>query len=148
MGNVIQLHRVFSAPPERVYQAFLDPDALVKWMAPHGFTVKIHYLHAVEGGDYKISFKNFSTGSQHTFSGIYHELVPNERIRYSDQFDDFHLQGQIEMQIELKSTMVGTELFITQSGIPELIPVAACYLGWQESLQLLSLLVNPNIPDH
>ncbi|WP_173913044.1 SRPBCC family protein [Acinetobacter sp. Marseille-Q1618] len=147
MGNTIQLHRVFSAPPERVYKAFLDPDALVKWMAPHGFTAQVQHLEARVGGTYKMSFTNFSTGTSHSFGGTYQELIPNQRIRYTDQFDDPNLQGEIEMLIELKAVMVGTEVTITQSGIPAVIPTEACYLGWQESLQLLSLLVNPNIPD-
>lgn len=147
MGNTIQLHRVFSAPPERVYKAFLDPDALVKWMAPHGFTAQVQHLEARVGGTYKMSFTNFSTGTSHSFGGTYQELIPNQRIRYTDQFDDPNLQGEIEMLIELKAVMVGTEVIITQSGIPAVIPTEACYLGWQESLQLLSLLVNPNIPD-
>ena len=147
MGNKIQLHRVFSAPPERVYKAFLDPDALVKWMAPHGFTAQVQHLEARVGGTYKMFFTNFSTGTSHSFGGTYQELIPNQRIRYTDQFDDPNLQGEIEMLIELKAVMVGTEVTITQSGIPAVIPTEACYLGWQESLQLLSLLVNPNIPD-
>ena len=148
MGNTIQLHRVFSAPPERVYNAFLDPDALVKWMAPHGFTAKVQHLDACVGGSCQMSFTNFSTGTCHSFGGIYQELIPQQRIRYTDQFDDPDLEGEIEMLIELKAVIVGTEVTITQSGIPEAIPVEACYLGWQESLQLLSLLVNPSIPDH
>lgn len=147
MGNTVRLHRVFSAPPERVYKAFLDPDALVKWMAPHGFTAQVQHLEARVGGTYKMSFTNFSTGTSHSFGGTYQELIPNQRIRYTDQFDDPNLQGEIEMLIELKAVMVGTEVTITQSGIPAVIPTEACYLGWQESLQLLSLLVNPNIPD-
>lgn len=147
MGNSIQLHRVFSAPPERVYKAFLDPDALVKWMAPHGFTAHVECLDARVGGTYRMSFTNFSTDTSHAFGGTYQELIPNQRIRYIDQFDDPNLQGEIEMLIELKAVMVGTEVTITQSGIPDVIPAEACYLGWQESLQLLSLLVNPNIPD-
>lgn len=147
MSNTIQLHRVFSAPPERVYKAFLDPNALVKWMAPHGFTAQVQHLDACVGGTYKMSFTNFSTGTYHSFSGTYQELIPNQRIRYTDQFDDPSLQGEIEVLIELKAVMVGTEVTITQSGIPAVIPTEACYLGWQESLQLLALLVNPNIPD-
>lgn len=147
MGNSIQLHRVFSAPPERVYKAFLDPDALVKWMAPHGFTAHVEYLDAHVGGTYRMSFTNFSTDTSHAFGGTYQELIPNQRIRYTDQFDDPNMRGEIEMLIELKAVMVGTEVTITQSGIPDVIPAEACYLGWQESLQLLSLLVNPNISD-
>ena len=147
MSNTVKLHRVFSAPPERVFKAFIDPDALVKWMAPYGFTAKVHHLDAKVGGTYKMSFRNFSTGSSHGFSGTYHELVPNQLLRYTDQFDDPNLSGQIEVIIQLKAVSVRTEVNITQSGIPDVIPVEACYLGWQESLQLLALLVNPEIPD-
>lgn len=147
MSNTVKLHRVFSAPPERVYKAFLDPDALVKWMPPHGFTAKIHHMDATEGGSYRMSFTNFSAGSIHSFGGTYAELIPNQRIRYFDRFDNPELAGEIEVIIEIKSVLVGTEVNITQSGIPEVIPVEACYLGWQESLQLLGLLVNPTIPD-
>ncbi len=147
MSNTVKIHRVFSAPPERVYKAFLDPDALVKWMAPHGFTAKVHHLDAKVGGTYKMSFTNFSTGSTHAFGGTYVELIPHQLIRYTDIFDDPNLTGQIEMTIELKAVLVGTEVHITQSGLPDVIPVEACYLGWQESLQLLALLVNPSIPD-
>ncbi|WP_312159908.1 SRPBCC family protein [Acinetobacter sp.] len=146
-SNTVKLHRVFSAPPERVFKAFIDPDALVKWMAPHGFTAKVHHLDAKVGGTYKMSFSNFSTGSSHSFGGTYHEIIPNQLLRYSDQFDDPNLPGNIEVTIQLKAVSVGTELHITQSGIPDVIPVEACYLGWQESLQLLSLLVSPEIPD-
>jgi len=147
MSNMINLHRVFSASPERVYRAFLDPDALVKWMPPHGFTAKIHHMDAQEGGSYHMSFTNFSTGTTHSFGGIYKELILNQRIRYCDQFDHPELAGEIEILIEIKAVLVGAEVNITQSGIPDAIPVAACYLGWQESLQLLGLLVNPSIPD-
>ncbi|OTG83924.1 SRPBCC family protein [Acinetobacter sp. ANC 4648] len=147
MTNTIRLHRIFSAPPERVYRAFLDPDALVKWMAPHGFTAKVDHLNAHVGGSYKMSFTNFSTGSTHAFGGTYIELIPNQRIRYTDQFDDPNLIGQVEMSIELKAVLMGTEVNIIQSGLPDVIPIEACYLGWQESLQLLALLVNPSIPD-
>ncbi len=146
-SNTVKLHRVFSAPPERVFKAFIDPDALVKWMAPHGFTAKVHHLDAKVGGTYKMSFSNFSTGSSHSFGGTYHEIIPNQLLRYSHQFDDPNLPGNIEVTIQLKAVSVGTELHITQSGIPDVIPVEACYLGWQESLQLLSLLVSPEIPD-
>lgn len=147
MSNKVELHRVFSAPPERVYKAFLDPDAIVKWMPPHGFTAKVHQMDATVGGSYRMSFTNFSTGSVHSFGGTYVELIPNQSIRYFDQFDNPELAGEIEVKIELKSVLVGTEVRITQTGIPEMIPVEACYLGWQESLQLLGLLVNPTIPD-
>ena len=147
MSNTVKLHRVFSAPPERVYKAFLDPDALVKWMPPHGFTAKLHQMDATVGGSYRMSFTNFSTGTTHSFGGTYAELIPNQRIRYFDRFDNPELAGEIEVIIEIKGVLVGTEVNITQSGIPKVIPVEACYLGWQESLQLLGLLVNPTIPD-
>jgi uncharacterized protein YndB with AHSA1/START domain len=147
MSNTVKLHRVFSAPPERVYKAFLDPDAIVKWMPPHGFTAKLHQMDATVGGSYRMSFTNFSTGTIHSFGGTYAELIPNQRIRYFDRFDNPELAGEIEVVIEIKGVLVGTEVNITQSGIPKVIPVEACYLGWQESLQLLGLLVNPTIPD-
>ncbi|BAP35731.1 SRPBCC family protein [Acinetobacter guillouiae] len=147
MSNTVKLHRVFSAPPERVYKAFLDPDAIVKWMPPHGFTAKLHQMDATVGGSYRMSFTNFSTGTIHSFGGTYAELIPNQRIRYFDRFDNPELAGEIEVIIEIKGVLVGTEVNITQSGIPKVIPVEACYLGWQESLQLLGLLVNPTIPD-
>ncbi|MFD1438747.1 SRPBCC family protein [Acinetobacter terrae] len=147
MPNTVKLHRVFSAPPERVFKAFIDPDALVKWMAPHGFTAKVHHLDAKVGGTYKMSFSNFSTGTSQSFGGTYHEIIPNQLLRYTDQFDDPNLPGQIEVTIQLNPVSVGTEVYITQSGIPDVIPVEACYLGWQESLQLLTLLVTPEIPD-
>lgn len=147
MPNTVKLHRVFSAPPERVFKAFIDPDALVKWMAPHGFTAKVHHLDAKLGGTYKMSFSNFSTGSSQSFGGTYHEIIPNQLLRYTDQFDDPNLPGNIEVTIQLNSVSVGTEVHITQSGIPDVIPAEACYLGWQESLQLLTLLVTPEIPD-
>ncbi|NNG80803.1 SRPBCC family protein [Acinetobacter sp. ANC 5378] len=147
MPNTVKLHRVFSAPPERVFKAFIDPDALVKWMAPHGFTAKVHHLDAKVGGTYKMSFSNFSTSSSQSFAGTYHEIIPNQLLRYTDQFDDPNLPGQIEVTIQFNPVSVGTEVYITQSGIPDVIPVEACYLGWQESLQLLTLLVTPEIPD-
>ena len=147
MSNTVKLHRVFSAPPERVYKAFLDQDAIVKWMPPHGFTAKLHQMDATVGGSYRMSFTNFSTGTTHSFGGTYAELIPNQRIRYFDRFDNPELAGEIEVIIEIKGVLVGTEVNITQSGIPKVIPVEACYLGWQESLQLLGLLVNPTIPD-
>lgn len=147
MSNTVKLHRVFSAPPERVYKAFLDPDAIVKWMPPHGFTAKLHQMDATVGGSYRMSFTNFSTGTTHSFGGTYAELIPNQRIRYFDRFDNPELAGEIEVIIEIKGVLVGTEVNITQLGIPKVIPVEACYLGWQESLQLLGLLVNPTIPD-
>ena len=147
MPNTVKIHRVFNAPPERVFKAFIDPDALVKWMAPNGFTAKVHHLEAKVGGTYKMSFNNFSNGSSQSFGGTYHELIPNQLLRYTDQFDDPNLPGQIEVIIQLNPVSVGTEVNITQSGIPDVIPVEACYLGWQESLQLLTLLITPEIPD-
>lgn len=146
-SNTVKLHRVLSAPTERVFKAFIDPDALVKWMAPHGFTAKVHHLDAKVGGSYKMSFSNFSTGSSHSFAGTYHEIIPNQLLRYTDQFDDPNFPGNIEVVIQFKAVSVGTEVHITQSGIPDVIPVEACYLAWQESLQRLTLLVTPEIPD-
>lgn len=147
MPSTVKLHRVFTAPPERVFRAFIDPDALVKWMAPHGFTAIVHHLDAKVGGSYKMSFSNFTTGTSQSFGGTYHEIMPNQLLRYTDQFDDPNLPGQIEVTIQLHPVSVGTEVHITQSGIPDVIPAEACYLGWQESLQLLTLLVNAEIPD-
>ena len=147
MSGTVRLHRVLNAPPERVFKAFLDPDALVKWMAPHGFTAKVHHLDPQVGGSYKMSFTNFSTGHSHSFSGKYIEILPNLLLRYTDQFDDPDLPGEIQMTIELKPVLVGTEVNITQAGLPDVIPVEACYLGWQESLYLFSLLVEAEIPD-
>ena len=147
MSGTVRLHRVLNAPPERVFKAFLDPDALVKWMAPHGFTAKVHHLDPQVGGSYKMSFTNFSTGHSHSFSGKYIEIVPNQLLRYTDQFDDPDLPGEIQMTIELKPVLVGTGVNITQAGLPDVIPVEACYLGWQESLYLFSLLVEAEIPD-
>ncbi len=147
MPSTIRLHRVLNTKPERLYRAFLDPDALVKWMAPHGFTAKVHQMDAKVGGGYKMSFKNFSTGSSHSFGGEYLELVPNQRIRHTDKFDDPNLPGTMTVTVELKQVSVGTELHITQEGVPDAIPAEACYLGWQESLTLLKQLVEPEIPD-
>ena len=146
--NTIRLHRVLRATPERVYRAFLDPEAKVKWLPPHGFTGKIHHLDAKVGGTYKMSFTNFTTGKSHTFGGTYVELTPHERIRYTDQFDDPNLPGNMQVTIELKKVLCGTELNITQEGVPAVIPAEMCYLGWQESLVLLAQLVEPEIPDH
>jgi uncharacterized protein YndB with AHSA1/START domain len=147
MPSTIRLHRVFTAPPERVYRAFLDPEALVKWMAPHGFTAKVHQMDARVGGSYKMSFKNFTTGNGHSFGGKYLELVPNERIRHTDEFDNPGLPGTMTVTVTFKKVLVGTELNIVQEGVPDVIPAEACYLGWQESLMLLAQLVNPEIPD-
>ena len=145
-AGTVRLHRVLRAKPERVYRAFLDADAMAKWLPPHGFTGKVHELDAKVGGRYRMSFTNFSTGSSHSFGGEYLELVPNERIRHTDTFDDPNLKGEMVTTITLKPVSVGTELSIVQEGIPEMIPVEACYLGWQESLTLLAQLAEPEIP--
>lgn len=145
--NTIRLHRVLRAAPERVYRAFLDADAKAKWLPPHGFTGKVHHLDAKVGGTYKMSFTNFTTGSTHTFGGTYLELVPHELIRYNDKFDDTNLPGEMQVTIVLKKVLCGTELSITQEGVPAVIPAEMCYLGWQESLLLLAQLVEPEIPD-
>jgi len=144
--NTVRLHRVLRAPPARVYKAFLDADAMAKWLPPHGFTGKVHHLDAKVGGTYKMSFTNFSTGNGHSFGGKFVELVPNERIRHTDKFDDPNLPGEMTTTVSLKKVLVGTEVSIVQEGIPEAIPVEACYLGWQESLTLLAQLVEPEIP--
>ena len=146
MPSTIKLHRVFKAAPERVYRAFLDPDAMAKWLPPHGFTGKVHSIDARVGGRYKMSFRNHSTGSSHSFGGEYLELVPNERIVHTDAFDDGP-PGTMKTTITLKEVMVGTEVNIVQEGVPDAIPAEACYLGWGESLQLLQQLVEPEIPD-
>jgi uncharacterized protein YndB with AHSA1/START domain len=147
MPGTVRLHRVLKTTPEKLYRAFLDPEAMVKWLPPHGFTGKVHSIDARVGGRYKMSFKNFSTGNGHSFGGEYLELVPNERIVHTDVFDDTNLPGRMKVTIVLKKVMVGTELNIVQEGIPDVIPVEACYLGWQESLTLLTQLVEPEIPD-
>ena len=145
--NTIKLHRVLKAPPERVYRAFLDAGAMCKWLPPNGFTGQVHHLEAKVGGTYKMSFTNFSTGQSHSFGGEYLELVPNERIRNSDRFDDPNMPGEMQNTITLKKVSVGTELNIVQEGVPAFIPAEACYLGWQESLKLLAQLVEAEIPD-
>lgn len=145
--NTVRLHRVLRAPPERVYQAFLAADAVVKWLPPNGFTCKVHELDPKVGGSHKMSFTNFSTGQSHSFGGKYLELVPGERLRYSDRFDDPNLPGEMTTTITLKKVSVGTELNVVQEGLPEAIPPEACYLGWQESLVLLGKLVEPEIPN-
>jgi uncharacterized protein YndB with AHSA1/START domain len=147
MSNVVRLHRVLRAPPERVYRAFLDPDAMVKWLPPHGYTGKVHHMDARVGGSHRMSFTNFSTGGSHAFGGRYVELTPHERIRYTDQFDDPAMPGEMQVTISLAAVACGTELTITQEGIPAAIPLEFCYLGWQESLSLLAHLVEPEIPD-
>jgi uncharacterized protein YndB with AHSA1/START domain len=146
-GNTVKLHRVLRAKPERVYRAFIDADAMAKWLPPNGFTGKVHEMNARVGGRYKMSFTNFTTGNSHSFGGEFLELVENKRLRYSDKFDDPNLPGEMETTIDITEVSVGTELNIVQSGIPEMIPAEACYLGWQESLNLLTLLVEAEIPD-
>jgi len=148
MPNTVRFHRVLRAAPEKVYRAFLDADAMVKWLPPNGFTAKVHQMDAKVGGTYRMSFTNFSTGRSHSFGGEYRELVPQERIRYTDRFDDPNLPGEMQTTIALKPVSSGTELNIVQEGIPDVIPAEACYLGWQESLTLLAKLVEVDIPDH
>jgi uncharacterized protein YndB with AHSA1/START domain len=145
--NTIRLHRVLRAPPERVYRAFLDADALTKWIPPNGFTGKVHHMDAKVGGSYRMSFTNFTTGKSHSFGGDYLELKPNERIRHTDKFDDPNLPGVMQVTITLTKVSCGTELSIVQEGVPAIIPAEACYLGWQESLTLLGKLVEAEIPD-
>ena len=145
--GTVRLHRVLNAPPERVYRAFLDPDANAKWLPPNGFTCKVHKLDAKVGGSYRMTFTNFSTGNGQSFGGTYQELVPGERIKYSDRFEDPSLPGEMTTTITLKAVSVGTDVQIVQEGIPAVIPVEACYLGWQESLVLLGKLVEAEIPD-
>lgn len=147
-ANTVKLHRVLASKPERVYRAFLDPNALVKWLPPHGFTCKVHQSEPRVGGSYKMSFTNFSTGSTHSFGGKYLELVPNEKLRYTDKFDDPNLPGEMQTTVTLRAVPVGVEVNIVQEGLPDAIPLEACYLGWQESLELLELLVVPEIPDN
>ena len=147
MPSTVQFHRVVRATPERVYRAFLDADAKAKWLPPHGFTGKVHHLDARVGGTYKMSFTNFTSGKSHSFGGTYLELVPNERLRWTDRFDDPNLPGEMTVTVRLKKVSVGTEVTIVQEGIPDAIPAEACVLGWQESLTLLTQLVEPEIPD-
>jgi uncharacterized protein YndB with AHSA1/START domain len=147
MPNTIRLHRVFHATPERIYRAFLDPDAMAKWLPPNGFTGKVHHVDARVGGTYRMSFTNFSSGHSHSFGGEYLELVPNERIRHTDVFDDPNLPGTMVTTIVLTKVSVGTGVSIVQEGVPDVIPAEACYLGWQESLALLTLLVEPELQD-
>ena len=145
--HTVQLHRVLATSPEKLYRAFLEPDAIVKWLPPNGFTCKVHQMEAKVGGTYKMSFSNFTTGNSHSFGGKYLELVPGQRIRYTDKFDDPNLPGEMITTIELKKVLCGTELSILQTGLPEVIPTEMCYLGWQESLMLLAKLVEPEIKD-
>lgn len=145
--GTVRLHRVLAAKPEKVYRAFLDADALARWLPPYGFTAKVHHMDAKVGGTFRMSFTNFTTGKSHTFGGDYLELVPHERIRYTDKFDDPNLPGVMAVTVTLKAVSVGTEINIEQTGIPAVIPQEACYLGWQQSLAQLTLLVEPDIPN-
>ena len=144
--GTVRFHRVLRASPERIYRAFLDADAMAKWLPPYGFTCKVHHMDARLGGSFRMSFTNFSSGHRHSFVGVYHELVPHSRLRYSDKFDDPNLPGEMEVTVLLKQVSCGTEVDIVQSGIPALIPTEMCYLGWQESLAQLACLVEPVIP--
>jgi uncharacterized protein YndB with AHSA1/START domain len=146
-SGTIRLHRVLRAPPDRIYRAFLDADAMAKWLPPYGFTCKVHQLDAKVGGTYKMSFTNFTSGHGHSFGGQYRELEPSKKIRYTDSFDDPNLPGEMQTTVTLKQVSCGTELEIVQEGVPEAIPVEMCYLGWQESLTQLAHLVEPEIPD-
>ena len=146
--NSIQLHRILTASPEKIYRAFTTADAMARWLPPNGFTCKVHELDARVGGKHRMSFTNFTTGQVIAFGGEYLELIPGERLRYTDRFDDPNLPGQMEVTVTLKAVSVGTEISIVQSGIPDVIPVEACYLGWQESLKHLARLVEPEIKDN
>lgn len=143
--NTVRLHRVIRTSPEKIYRAFLEPDALVKWIPPHGFTAKTHHMDAKIGGTFKMSFTNFTTGQSNAFGGTYIELTPHSRLRYTDKFENPNLPGEMMVTIDLKKVLCGTELTITQEGIPSVIPIEMCYLGWQESLTLLANLVEPEI---
>lgn len=145
--NTIRLHRVLKSTPEKIYRAFLEPDAMAKWLPPYGFTCKVHHMDAKVGGSFKMSFSNFGTGHGHSFGGEYRELKTNELIRYTDKFDDPNLPGEMQTTVTLKLVMCGTEVSIVQEGLPAVIPVEMCYLGWQESLAQLATLVEPVIPD-
>lgn len=147
MPSTVKLHRVFTAKPDKVYRAFIDADAMAKWLPPNGFTGKVHAIDAKVGGSYKMSFTNFTTGSSHSFGGTYKEMVPGKLLKYTDTFDDPNMPGEIVVTVTLTEAVVGTEINITQEGIPDAIPAAACYLGWQESLLNLAKLVEPDIPD-
>ena len=146
MPNTVRLHRVLKAPPERVYRAFLDPQAMMKWLPPHGFTATVHSIDVRVGGGYRMSFTNFANGGSHSFGGKFVEMVPGERLRYTDKFDDTSLPGEMQTTITLAKVSCGTELHVVQEGIPEAIPTEACYLGWQESLVLLAKLVEAEVP--
>lgn len=146
MGRSVQLHRVLTATPEKVYRAFLEPDAVARWLPPNGFTCTVDHLDARVGGTFRMSFRNFGSGNSHAFGGEYVELVPNQLIRYTDRFDDPTMPGVMSVSVTLRAVMCGTELQVTQDGIPDAIPLEMCYLGWQESLRHLARLVEPNIP--
>ena len=146
--NTVRIHRILRAPPERVYRAFLEPDAKVKWLPPHGFTGTVHHADVRVGGSYRMSFTNFSTGTSHSFGGTYVELVPGERICYTDRFDDPNLTGEMSVTVTVRKVLCGTELVVVQEGVPAAIPLEFCYAGWQESLALLANLVEPDIPDN
>lgn len=145
MPNTVRLHRVLTTKPEKVYRAFVEPDALAKWLPPNGFTCTVHHLDPKVGGSFSMSFRNFTTGHGHSFGGQYLELIPHEGLRYTDRFEDPSLPGEIQVTVKLKKVSVGTDVYIVQEGLPELIPVEACYLGWQESLRNLANLVEPEI---
>jgi len=147
MPGTVRLHRVFTAPPERVYKAFVNADAMAKWLPPNGFTCKVQHFDAKVGGTFKMSFTNFGSGKSHSFGGKYLELVPHERLVYTDKFDDPNLPGELKVTVILKKVSCGTDLSITQEGIPDVIPAEMCYLGWQESLRQLANLIEPEIPD-
>ena len=147
MPNTVRLHRVLATRPDKVYRAFLEPDALAKWLPPNGFACTVHHLDAKVGGTYRMSFRNFTTNQSHSFGGEYVELVPHERLRYTDRFDDPNLPGEMQTTVTFKNVSVGTEVSIVQEGVPAVIPAEACYLGWQESLTLLAKLVEAEIPD-
>ncbi|HYD16875.1 MAG TPA: SRPBCC family protein [Patescibacteria group bacterium] len=147
MPSTVKLHRVLTTTPEKLYRAFLDRDAMAKWLPPNGFTCTVHHAEAKVGGTYKMSFTNFTTGKSHSFGGEYKELVPNKLLRYTDKFDDPNMPGEIEVTVTIEQALVGAELTVVQAGIPDAIPAAACYLGWQESLLNLKNLVEPHIPD-
>lgn len=145
MPNTVRLHRVMATTPEKIYRAFLEPDAMAKWLPPNGFTATVHHSEPKVGGSFRVSFRNFTTGESHSFGGEYLELSPHERIRYTDRFDDPNLPGTIQVTLTLNKVAVGTELTIVQEGLPDVIPVEACYLGWQQSLENLARLVEPDI---
>lgn len=147
MPGTVRLHRVLATSPDKIYRAFIEPDALTKWLPPNGFTCTVHHLEPAVGGTFRMSFRNFTTGGSHAFGGEFLELVPGERVRYTDRFEDPNLVGEITVTVVLKAVSVGTEVDIEQAGIPDLIPTEACYLGWQESLRNLARLVEPHIPD-